>query len=201
MFFFTYLARELRRRLRQAVFIALGLAIGVGLVLTVTAAAAGVKNAQAGVLQGLYGVGTDITVTGAAPSPPKGGQGPGSGKGTQITMGPNGAQICTDGKCHALKNGYTIDNLASASYSPVSAASVGKVAALQGVTAAAGGLLLTDTCSAISQAVPTGTKVVALDSAKQTHYLPAFMGIEAWFGTTKDCVDAALTGRWRGSLA
>jgi predicted aconitase len=64
----------------------------------------------------------------------------------------------------------------------------------------AGGLLLTDTCSAISQAVPKGTKVVALDSAKQTHYLPAFMGIEAWFGTTKDCVDAALTGRWRGAL-
>src|SRR6185437_4387982 len=65
MFFFTYLARELRRRLRQAIFIALGLAIGVGLVLTVTAAAAGVKNAQAGVLQGLYGVGTDITRTAA----------------------------------------------------------------------------------------------------------------------------------------
>ena len=65
----------------------------------------------------------------------------------------------------------------------------------------AGGLLLTDTCSAISQAVPKGTKVVALDSAKQTHYLPAFMGIEAWFGTTKDCVNAAVTGRWNGELA
>src|SRR5215472_15652294 len=67
MFFFTYLARELRRRLRQTVFIALGLAVGVGLVLTVTAASAGVKNAQAGVLKGLYGIGTDITVTGPAP--------------------------------------------------------------------------------------------------------------------------------------
>lgn len=68
MFFFTYLTRELRRRLRQAIFIALGLAVGVGLVLTVTAAAAGVKNAQASVLKGLYGVATDITVTGQAPS-------------------------------------------------------------------------------------------------------------------------------------
>src|ERR1700691_4898404 len=68
MFFLTYLARELRRRMRQAIFIALGLAIGVGLVLTVTAAAAGVKNAQADVLKGLYGVGTDVTVSGAAPS-------------------------------------------------------------------------------------------------------------------------------------
>jgi len=62
----------------------------------------------------------------------------------------------------------------------------------------AGGVLLTDTCSAIGQTVPPGTKVVALDSAKQTHYLPAIMGIEAWFGTTQDCINAALTGRWNG---
>jgi len=39
---------------------------------------------------------------------------------------------------------------------------------------------------------------VALDSAKQTHYLPAIMGIEVWFGTTEDCIRAALTGRWDG---
>ena len=45
--FFTYLWRELRRRARQAIFIAIGLALGIGLVITVTAAAAGVKNAQA----------------------------------------------------------------------------------------------------------------------------------------------------------
>jgi predicted aconitase len=62
----------------------------------------------------------------------------------------------------------------------------------------AGGLLMTDTCSAFAQAVPPGTKVVALDSAKQAHYLPAIMGIEAWFGSTKDCINAALTGRWSG---
>ena len=35
----------------------------------------------------------------------------------------------------------------------------------------AGGLVMTDTCSAIARAVPKGTKVVALDSAKQAHYL------------------------------
>ena len=61
--FFTYLRRELRRRIRQSIFIALGLALGIGLVITVTAAATGVKNAQATVLHSLYGVGTDITVT------------------------------------------------------------------------------------------------------------------------------------------
>ena len=62
----------------------------------------------------------------------------------------------------------------------------------------AGGVLLTDTCSAIGQTIPKGTRVAALDSAKQTHYLPAFMGIEAWFGSTRDCVNAALSGRWNG---
>jgi predicted aconitase len=60
----------------------------------------------------------------------------------------------------------------------------------------AGGLLMTDTCSAFAQAVPPGTKVVALDSAKQAHYLPAIMGVQAWFGSEKDCIDAALSGRW-----
>lgn len=64
----------------------------------------------------------------------------------------------------------------------------------------AGGFLLTDTCSAIGQALPPGTKVAALDSAKQVHYLPAIMNIEAWFGSTSDCITAALTGRWTGEL-
>lgn len=61
---------------------------------------------------------------------------------------------------------------------------------------AAGGKLMTDSCSAMSRAVPPGTKVVALDSAKQAHYLPAILGLQAWFGTTEQCIDAACTGRW-----
>jgi hypothetical protein len=65
----------------------------------------------------------------------------------------------------------------------------------------AGGLVMTDTCSAIGQTMPKGAKVVALDSAKQSHYLPAIMGIEAWFGTTQDCINAAVTGRWNGALS
>jgi hypothetical protein len=63
-----------------------------------------------------------------------------------------------------------------------------------------GAYLMTDTCSAISQAVPKGTRVAALDSAKQVHYLPAMMGIEGWYGTTAECIDAACTGKWRGRL-
>ena len=61
--FFTYVFRELRRRHRQALLTALGLAVGVALVVAVTAYADGVATAQDRVLQSLYGVGTDITVS------------------------------------------------------------------------------------------------------------------------------------------
>jgi predicted aconitase len=63
----------------------------------------------------------------------------------------------------------------------------------------AGGVVMTDTCSAFAQAVPPGTRVAALDSAKQAHYLPAILGLQAWFGTTRDCIEAAITGRWNGA--
>jgi predicted aconitase len=64
----------------------------------------------------------------------------------------------------------------------------------------AGGKVLGDSCPAMSRAAPAGTKVFATDSAKQAHYLPAILGIEAWFGTLDECVDAAVTGRWHGDL-
>jgi predicted aconitase len=64
----------------------------------------------------------------------------------------------------------------------------------------AGGKVLADSCPAMSRAAPAGTRVFATDSAKQAHYLPAILGIEAWFGTTAECVSAAVTGRWNGGL-
>jgi len=143
MFFATYLRRELRRRMRQAIFVALGLAVGIGLVVTVGAASAGVKKAQASVLSSLYGVGTDVTVTGAAPqpkAPSANGQPPKNG--TQISLTPSGAQICQNGKCENAA-GKTIDNLAP-QYLPIKSTKVADVTRLHDVLAAAGGLLLTD---------------------------------------------------------
>lgn len=64
----------------------------------------------------------------------------------------------------------------------------------------AGGRVLSDSCPAMSRTAPVGTRVFATDSAKQAHYLPAILGIEAWFGSLEDCVEAAVTGRWRGGL-
>jgi putative ABC transport system permease protein len=145
MFFLTYLRRELRRRMRQAIFIAIGLAIGIGLVITVMGASSGVKAAQAKVLRALYGIGTDITVT-TKPTPPKGAQGSvpiSSGKATSGGPGGNGphAQACINGKCYTSG---TIDTLDSGDYGPLSAATIAQIAQLKHVSAAAGGLVLTD---------------------------------------------------------
>lgn len=64
----------------------------------------------------------------------------------------------------------------------------------------AGGRLLTDSCPAMSRTAPKGTKVFATDSVKQAHYLPAILGIEAWFGTLEECISAGITGKWKGEL-
>ncbi len=72
--FFTYLRRELRRRRKAALVVAMGLALGIALVITVTSVSTGMKQAQGKVLQQLYGLGTDMTVTKAA-TPPTGADG------------------------------------------------------------------------------------------------------------------------------
>ncbi|WP_046471563.1 aconitase X [Allosalinactinospora lopnorensis] len=64
--------------------------------------------------------------------------------------------------------------------------------------AAAGAALMSDTCPAIGQFLPDGTRVIATDSAKQVHYLPAIMGVQGRFGSVETCVEAAVTGRWPG---
>ena len=140
--FFTYLGRELRRRIRQASFIALGLAVGIGLVITVTAASSGLKNAQGTVLHSLYGVGTDITVTGRPPKPPRAGGPPPKGA-ASFRVGPGGASICQNGKCHKA-GGQTIETLASANYEPISQSEVAAIRRLRDVAAADGGLTLSD---------------------------------------------------------
>lgn len=70
--FFTYLRRELRRRRKAALVVASGLALGIALVIVVTSVSAGMAQAQSKVLQSLYGLGTDMTVTKAQTPPAEG---------------------------------------------------------------------------------------------------------------------------------
>jgi putative ABC transport system permease protein len=140
--FFTYLARELRRRARQASVIAIGLALGIGLVITVTALSSGVKNAQGEVLHSLYGQDTDITVTKA---PAVGSFFGGGGGGVRFRLG--GGSSGTRPKAGTK---VSIDNLTSTGLGTLSSADVTSAARLQDVAAAAGGLTLTDTKDTIT---------------------------------------------------
>ena len=57
-------------------------------------------------------------------------------------------------------------------------------------------------------AVPAATQAVATDKIVQVigavcdvefeGHLPAIMNVQGWFGTLEECVDAAVTGTWRG---
>jgi putative ABC transport system permease protein len=170
MFFITYLRRELRRRTHQAVFTALGLAVGIGLIITVSAASAGVNKAESGVLSALYGVGTNVTVTG--PALP-------AGRFEQTTIQPGrngaGAEACQNRRCENAA-GQTIQTLAP-QYSPVTYADVADVARLHRVSAAAGGLLLTDTTTTFPQnygqadgpALPSSSGSFSVDGVDTGH--------------------------------
>jgi ABC-type lipoprotein release transport system permease subunit len=143
--FFVYLRRELRRRMRQVIFISLGLAIGIGLVITVTAASAGVAQAQGAVLHSLYGVGTDITVT-KAPAANSGGPfgfrvrgRTGTGTGARPTRPAPGTK-------------FSRSVLLNRALGPISSTSVTSISGLHGVAAAGGALALTDL--SISGTVP-----------------------------------------------
>ncbi|APE25353.1 MULTISPECIES: ABC transporter permease [Streptomyces] len=72
--FFTYLRRELRRRRRAALVVASGLALGIALVIVVNSVSTGMNQAQGKVLESLYGLGTDLTVTKAQERPADGAQ-------------------------------------------------------------------------------------------------------------------------------
>jgi putative ABC transport system permease protein len=159
MFFITYLRRELRRRMRQAVVIALGLALGVGLVVTVAATSAGVNRAQADVLSSLYGVGTDVTVTGrsyaASAHPSCAATAVNCRVGVALGMHasknqpallfrPGGDEICTNSHC-VTAAGHAFDQLYPPLQNPVSASTVAAVARLRDVAAATGVLTLVDT--------------------------------------------------------
>jgi putative ABC transport system permease protein len=153
MFFLTYLRRELRRRMRQAVFIALGLALGIGLVVTVSAASAGVTKAESGVLSSLYGVGTDVTVTGPPVLTGRFGQVKFGGRGFSGLLAlPNGKYaVCHSGKCEQEALPVTLQAGVGPSYTAFAPADVAAVARLHEVSAAAGGLLLSHATETISR--------------------------------------------------
>jgi putative ABC transport system permease protein len=164
--FFTYLWRELRRRMRQAIFIAIGLALGIGLVITVTAASAGVKNAQTDVLHALYGVGTDITVTKA---PTAGAGGNGFNFGFNHSNGfQNGQKSSTSININSLSS---TGQLAS-----ISSSEVTSISKLSDVAATAGGLTLTDRAISGTASNTNGTGASSSGTGRRFTFTPGKSG-------------------------
>ena len=95
--FLTYLLRELSNRRKQTVIIAAGMALAIALVMIVTGVAAGVKNAQSTVLESVYGVGTDVTITQTAE--------PGAdGPGQQFAFGSGDGTTTDDGSTEVAQS-------------------------------------------------------------------------------------------------
>ncbi|MFF4112436.1 ABC transporter permease [Streptomyces sp. NPDC001714] len=125
--FFTYLRRELRRRRKAALVVASGLALGIALVIVVNSVSNGMGKAQDKVLQSLYGLGTDMTVTKAASASTSASQRPRFNFDAQ-----NNGSSTTQSSDRVMVQGFT--TLASTT--------VTKVGDQKGVATAVGGLNL-----------------------------------------------------------
>ncbi len=131
--YWTYLRRELAGRKKQTIIVAAGLAIAIALVIIVNSLAAGVRDAQAQALESVYGVGTDLTVTGAAAEP-------GEGGGPQFDIGADEGES-TDGTTTVNQSRLMADFMRGT----LDASTIDQVSALDGVSAASGALSLTNT--------------------------------------------------------
>lgn len=138
----TYLRRELAGRKKQTMIVATGLAIAIALVIIVNALTAGVRDAQAQALESVYGVGTDLTVTGAAAEP-------GEGGGQRFDFGSEDG--ATEGDTTTLSQSTLMTDFMRGT---LDASVLDTVSSTEGVTAASAALSLTN--STFSGELPSG---------------------------------------------
>ncbi|MGW3100918.1 ABC transporter permease [Streptomyces sp. NPDC001100] len=125
--FFTYLRRELRRRRKAALVVASGLALGIALVIVVNSVSSGMGKAQDKVLQSLYGLGTDMTVTKAATASSSSSQQP---------------RFQFDANNNDDSKTQSSDRVMVQGFTTLASTTVTKVAGQKGVSDAVGGLSL-----------------------------------------------------------
>lgn len=79
---------------------------------------------------------------------------------------------------------------------------VAETMGLRDIIKRAGGVLLSGSCPGMMDGfMPPNTDVMVTDAAKQNYYITGFVyprKLDVWYGTTKQCIDAAVTGRWSG---
>ncbi|WP_144873740.1 ABC transporter permease [Microbacterium sp. 1.5R] len=137
-----YLRRELAGRKKQTMIVAIGLAIAIALVIVVNALTAGVRDAQTQALESVYGIGTDLTVTGAAAEP-------GEGGGQRFDFGSEDG--ATDGDTTTLSQSTLMTDFMRGT---LDASVLDAVTSTEGVTAASAALSLTN--STFSGELPSG---------------------------------------------
>ncbi|MCU1476144.1 MAG: FtsX-like permease family protein [Subtercola sp.] len=156
--FGTYLRRELVNRRRQTIIIAIGMGLAIGLVILVNSFSSGVQNAQASVLQSVYGVGTDITVSQAA-TPPTAGA---TGGGRQNFNFGSGSGATSGGTTNLSQSRLT----SSATQTVFADSQLATVQGVNGVAAATGTLSLDNTT--FSGQIPgQGTGTTGASGARQ----------------------------------
>ena len=64
---------------------------------------------------------------------------------------------------------------------------------------AAGGKVVADTCMVVAPTEELGFRTMATNSAKMAFYTPSHSGLEVRFGHLEQCLEAAVTGRWRAA--
>jgi predicted aconitase len=75
-----------------------------------------------------------------------------------------------------------------------------QAAAVAGLVArieAAGGRVVADTCMVVAPVAESGFRSLATNSAKMAFYAPSHSDLAAHFGPMEQCLEAAITGRWR----
>lgn len=133
--FGTYLVRELVNRRKQTLIVAIGLGLAIALVILVNSIASGVRDAQAGVLESIYGIGTDITVTQTPTAPEEGEQ---TGPPT-FEFGADAGET-TDGTTALSQSRLTTDRATTTFDATV----LDTVTSIDGVSSAAASLSLTN---------------------------------------------------------
>ena len=67
------------------------------------------------------------------------------------------------------------------------------------VIEAAGGEVVADTCAVVAPMRMLNVRSMATNAGKMACYAPMHSGVRMRFGDLAQCLDAAITGEWRGS--
>ena len=151
-----YIRRGITRRKRQTLIIAIGMALAVAAVVVVSAASRGIAAAQSSVLESVYGVGTDLTVTAAVAEPGESQSGEEQSGGRQeFEFGKGAGDTGDDGQTDLSTTRLTVGRGTSTLEGDV----LGTVASADGVAAATGTLALTqiDFSGQVQQQEDSGT--------------------------------------------